>query len=164
MPLIRNGAEIENDWVFVVDENADLASMDRVTVSLGFYIKHAEALMQRNAPIGVRLTPADDPSTLLPYLDRITLIEISFPQYTDGRGYSQAQLLRRRYGYSGELRAVGHVLRDQILYMNRSGFDGFETTRARLSGIVEALSEYSAFYQPAADGNRSVFARRHEKD
>ena len=64
---------------------------------------------------------------------------------------------------AGELRAVGHVLRDQILYLNRSGFDGFETTRARLSECLEALREYSAFYQPAADGNRSVFARRHER-
>jgi len=163
MPLIKHGAEIENDWVFVEDENTDLASLDRVTVSLGYYLKHADALLQRNAPIGVRLTPADDPALLLPYLDHITLIEISFPQYTDGRGYSQAQLLRRRYAYTGELCAVGHVLRDQILYLNRSGFDGFETTRARLSECLEALSEYSAFYQSAADGNRSVFARRHER-
>ena len=165
MPLIKHGTEIENEWIFVEDADfpSSVSGGGKVIVSLGFYLKHAEALMQRNAPIGVRLAPADDPSELVPYLDHIALIEVSFPKYTDGRGYSQAQLLRRRYTYTGELRAVGHVLRDQILYMNRSGFDGFETTRARLSECLEALNEHSAFYQPSADGNRSVFARRHEK-
>ena len=77
------------------------------------------------------------------------------------RGYSQAQLLRRRLGYDGELRAVGHVLRDQILYMNRSGFDAYQTTRADLANVLKALDEYSAVYQPAADGQHSVFSRRH---
>ena len=90
------------------------------------------------------------------------LIEISFPKYTDGRGYSQAQLLRRRFGYSGELRAVGHVLRDQIFYMNRSGFDAYETARADLHEVVNALEEYSDVYQPAAAGRVPVYRKRHE--
>ena len=98
---------------------------------------------------------------IAPYLEKIALIEVDFPKYTDGRGYSQAQLLRRRYGYEGELRAVGHVLTDQILYMHRSGFDAYETARADLSSVMEALKEYSAYYQPAADSPTSVFARRH---
>ncbi len=166
MPLIRDGVEIENDWVFVEEISlppSEPTSGGGKSYAFADFIIHAETLAQSNTPIGVRLTPEDDPALLQPYLEQLTLIEISFPQYADGRGYSQAQLLRRRYGYSGELRAVGHVLRDQILYLNRSGFDGFETTRARLSECLEALSEYSAFYQPAADGNRSVFARRHRK-
>ena len=112
----------------------------------------------------MRLEPADDPHELEEHLDRLALIEIDFPKYTDGRGYSQAQLLRRRFGYEGELRAVGHVLRDQILYMNRSGFDAFETERAELPSVIEALDEFSAFYQPAADGATPVFQRRHGKD
>ncbi|MBR9835037.1 MAG: DUF934 domain-containing protein [Alphaproteobacteria bacterium] len=162
MPLIINGAEADNHWTFVSDD-ADLPTSGCITVSLSRLQDERESLLTRNSQFGVRLAPEDDPSDLVPYLDRLALIEVSFPKYTDGRGYSQAQLLRRRYGYSGELRAVGHVLRDQILYMNRSGFDAFETSRADLSQILEALSEYSGFYQPAADRNRSVFARRHEK-
>lgn len=162
MPLIINGAEADNHWTFVDDETA-LPPAGCITVSLNKLKGDDKILLARNSQFGVRLEPDDDPSDLAPYLDRLALIEVSFPKYTDGRGYSQAQLLRRRYGYSGELRAVGHVLRDQILYMNRSGFDAFETSRADLSQIVEALSEYSDFYQPAADRHRSVFARRHEK-
>lgn len=162
MPLIRNGAEIEDMWTFIDGEDA-VPATGCVTLPLSRLSTEADDLLARNTQVGVRLMPEDDPADLAPYLDRIGLIEVSFPKYTDGRGYSQAQLLRRRLGYTGELRAVGHVLRDQILYMHRSGFDSFSTSRANLSGVMEALKEYSAFYQPAADGNPSVFARRHQK-
>lgn len=162
MPLIKNGSEIEDTWTYLEDMS-DLPSSGCITVSLAQLTEHADALLSRNQQIGVRLGPADDPHDLTPHVDRISLIEIDFPKYTDGRGYSQAQLLRRRLGYAGELRAVGHVLRDQILYMNRSGFDAYQTSRADLPNVVKALEEYSAFYQPAADGHRSVFSRRHTK-
>ena len=162
MPLIKDGIEAEDTWFFV-EPDVEMPTAGCVSVALAQLIKDADALLARNQQIGVRLEPSDDPHDLTPYLDRVALIEISFPKYTDGRGYSQAQLLRRRMGYEGELRAVGHVLRDQILYMNRSGFDAYQTSRAALPEILEALAEYSAFYQPAADGHHSVFARRHKK-
>ena len=160
MPLIKDRSEIEDTWSFVED-GTDLPSSGCVTVPLATLTEQADALLARNQQIGVRLSPADDPHDLAPYLDRIALIEIDFPRYVDGRGYSQAQLLRRRLGYTGELRAVGHVLRDQILYMNRSGFDAYQTTRDDLANVLKALDEYSAVYQPAADGQQSVFSRRH---
>lgn len=162
MPLIKENAEIEDMWTFIDDE-APVPATGCVTVPLARLVSDADALLARNMQIGVRLEPADDPLTLERFLDRLGLIEVSFPKYTDGRGYSQAQLLRRRLGYEGELRAVGNVLTDQILYMNRSGFDAYSTTRATLPSVLKALKEYSAFYQPAADGNVSVFARRHTK-
>ncbi|MEM7330360.1 MAG: DUF934 domain-containing protein [Pseudomonadota bacterium] len=162
MPLIKDGAEIEDTWTFL-DAETELPSSGCVTVPLAKLIENADTLLARNQQIGVRLAPADNPHDLAPFLDRISLIEIDFPKYTDGRGYSQAQLLRRRLGYSRELRAVGHVLRDQILYMNRSGFDAYQTTRADLPNVVKALEEYSAYYQPAADGQASVFSRRHKQ-
>ena len=162
MPLIKQGREAEDTWAFVEDDAA-IPSAGCVTISLARLLDDSETLLASNYQLGVRLQPDDDPHALAPHLDRIALIEISFPKYTDGRGFSQAQLLRRRLSYSGELRAVGHVLRDQILYMNRSGFDAFVTTRADLSGVMEALNEHSAFYQPAADEAKSVFARRHQK-
>ena len=161
MPLIKNGELAEDTWTFVGED--DIPSSGCITVPLAKLINDSDVLLARNEQIGVRLEPADDPHDLSPYLDRISLIEIDFPKYTDGRGFSQAQLLRRRLGYIGELRAVGHVLRDQILYMNRSGFDAYQTSRANLPKVMEALEEYSAFYQPAADGHASVFSRRHSK-
>ena len=162
MPLIKDGAEIENSWTYL-EAGAELPTSGCISVPLAKLIENSDALLARNQQLGVRLTPADDPHDLAPFLDRIALIEIDFPKYVDGRGYSQAQLLRRRLGYRGELRAVGHVLRDQILYMNRSGFDAYQTTRADLANVLNALDEYSAVYQPAADGQQSVFSRRHSK-
>lgn len=146
MPLIRNGV--------VVEDNTPVHP-------LADFVMEAAELVATNAALGVRLSPEDDPHALQDHLGRITLIEIHFPRYTDGRGFSQAQLLRRRLGYSGELRAVGHVLRDQLLYMHRSGFDAYSTNRADLTSFLEAMGEFSSFYQPAADGTRGVFAARH---
>lgn len=162
MPLIKDGAEIEDTWTFI-NRETELPSSGCITVPLAKLTEDTDSLLARNQQIGVRLTPADDPHDLTPFLDRIALIEIDFPKYTDGRGFSQAQLLRRRLNYAGELRAVGHVLRDQILYMNRSGFDAYQTSRADLPNVLKALDEYSAVYQPAADGQLSVFSRRHRQ-
>jgi uncharacterized protein (DUF934 family) len=160
MPLIKNGEEIANDWMFVADGSA-LPDHTKVTVSVGRFLALKAAQGNEPGPEGVRLSPEDDPAALEPYLAGLSLIEVAFPKYTDGRGYSQAQLLRRRLGYSGELRAVGHVLRDQIFYMHRSGFDAYETARATVSQVLEALAEFTVAYQPAASGPAAVFRKRH---
>lgn len=159
MPLIKNGAETANDWTFVPD-GADLPDTGKVSVSLARFLGLKQGQENGPLPDGVRLGPADKAEDLEPYLSELSLIEVDFPKYTDGRGFSQAQLIRRRYAYSGELRAVGHVLRDQIFYMHRSGFDAYETARAGLSEVVEALSEYSVAYQPASDSSVPAFRRR----
>ncbi|MEO0712623.1 MAG: DUF934 domain-containing protein [Pseudomonadota bacterium] len=162
MPLIKNGTEIEDVWAFVPDE-VDLEPGGCITVSLQRFLGEGAELFLRNEAVGVRLQPEDNPEALEPWLDRLTLVEISFPKYTDGRGFSQAQLLRRRFRYAGELRAVGDVLRDQILYMNRSGFDAYLTSRAALPSVVEALGDLSAVYQPAADDRTPVYKARTAK-
>jgi uncharacterized protein (DUF934 family) len=161
MPLVKNGTEIDNIWAHVPDEG-ELSPGGCITVSLARFRSEQDLLLARNTDIGVRLEPGDDPHELVEHLDRLQLIEISFPKYTDGRGYSQAQLLRRRFGYTGELRAVGHVLRDQIFYMNRSGFDAYETDRADLHEVLNALNEYSEVYQPAVGERTPVYRKRHE--
>lgn len=160
MPLIKDGTEVEDIWAHI-DGDAPLEPGGCFTVTLARFLAEGAEMFLRNQSVGVRLAPDDDPHELAPYLDRIALIEVDFPKYTDGRGYSHAQLFRRRLGYTGELRAVGHVLRDQILYMHRSGFDAYSTSRADLPSALEAMGEFSSFYQPAADGARSVFAARH---
>lgn len=161
MPLIKNGAEVANEWTFVPD-GAVLPDAGKVTVSLLRFLGMKQGQENGPLPQGVRLGPADDVAELEPYLSELSLIEVDFPRYVDGRGYSHAQLIRRRYGYEGELRAVGHVLRDQIFYMNRSGFDAYETRRASVSEVVEALSEYSVVYQPAAAPSVPAFRKRHQ--
>ena len=160
MPLLKDGTEIENVWTHL-DGEAELKPDQAVTMPLRRFLADAERLVGHNAPVGVRLVPDDDAGMLEKFLEWIQLIEVDFPKYTDGRGYSQAQLLRRRHGYRGELRAIGHVLRDQIFYMNRSGFDAYETARADLPSVLEALNEFRDAYQPAADGRAPVFRLRH---
>ncbi len=115
---------------------------------------------QTNAS-AVRLEPGDDARDLLPVLDRIKLVEVNFPAYTDGRGYSAARILREA-GYEGELRAVGDVLVDQLAFMRRCGFDSFAPeTALNVADAEAALGRYAEVYQPTVDGRTPVWAKRH---
>ncbi|MGE4432015.1 MAG: DUF934 domain-containing protein [Sphingobium sp.] len=110
----------------------------------------------------VRIEPGEDARALLPHLDRIALVEVAFPAFGDGRGYSAARILRES-GYAGELRASGDVLVDQIFAMRRVGFDSFAPDKALDPAVVEAsLSRYADVYQKTIDGRRPIWAKRHE--
>jgi uncharacterized protein (DUF934 family) len=109
----------------------------------------------------VRIEPGDDARALIPYLDQLSLVEITFPKFRDGRGYSSARILREA-GYTGEMRAQGDVLIDQIAFMRRCGFDSFAPDAPLDPAAVEtALSTYTEFYQKAADGAVPVWKLRH---
>jgi uncharacterized protein (DUF934 family) len=115
---------------------------------------------QTNAS-AVRLEPGDEARDLLPYLDRIKLVEVNFPAYTDGRGYTAARVLREA-GYAGELRAVGDVLIDQLALMRRCGFDSFAPERELNEADAQAaLTRYPEVYQRTIDGRNPVWAKRH---
>ncbi len=109
----------------------------------------------------VRLEPADDARALAPHLDRLKLIEIAYPKFRDGRGYSSARILRE-IGFTGEIRAVGDVLVDQIGFMRRVGFDSFAPNKPLDPTVVElTLNCYPYVYMKAADGKLPVWALRH---
>ncbi|QPC99417.1 DUF934 domain-containing protein [Qipengyuania soli] len=117
-------------------------------------------LEQTNAN-AVRIEPGDDARDLLPHLDRLALVEVNFPAFGDGRGYSSARILREA-GFTGELRAVGDVLVDQIAYMRRCGFDAFEPDKQLDMGDVEAaFARWPEVYQPTVDGRTPIWAKRH---
>jgi uncharacterized protein (DUF934 family) len=98
----------------------------------------------------VRLGPGDDPASLADRLGGVARIEVHFPTFGDGRGYSIARLLRSRYGYRGELRAVGHITRDQLAFLERVGFDAFELRAGEdATEALVALDTFSAAYQKA---------------
>jgi uncharacterized protein (DUF934 family) len=120
-----------------------------------------EAFLGQSNSGAVRIEPGEDARLLLPHLGSITLIEIAFPAFRDGRGYSSARILREA-GYTGELRAQGDVLVDQIAYMRRCGFDSF-VPNAPLNGEVVArmLANYEFHYQSAADNAVPVWKLRH---
>ncbi len=115
---------------------------------------------QTNAT-AVRIEAGDDARALIPMLDRLALIEISFPSFRDGRGYSSARVLREA-GYTGELRAAGDVLVDQVPFMRRCGFDSFAPEAPIDQATLDAaLARFPAVYQGAADGAVPVWRRRH---
>ncbi|PZT88957.1 MAG: oxidoreductase [Citromicrobium sp.] len=117
-------------------------------------------LDQSNAN-AVRIEPGDDARELLPHLDRLMLVEVNFPAFGDGRGYSSARILREA-GYAGELRAVGDVLVDQIAYMRRCGFDAFEPEQQLDKDDVDAaFARWPEIYQPAADDRTPIWTKRH---
>jgi uncharacterized protein (DUF934 family) len=111
--------------------------------------------------LSVLLQPDDDPVALASSFGAIERIAVQFPKFTDGRGYSIAYLLRRRLGWKGELRAVGDVHRDQLLYLSRSGFDAFLLVDGRdAHAAVAAFRDFSTPYQAAADQAVPVFRLR----
>lgn len=120
-----------------------------------------DAFLDQSNATAVRLESGEDARALLPYLDRLSLVEVSFPKFRDGRGYSSARILREA-GYTGELRAQGDVLVDQIPLMRRCGFDSFAPEAPVDEAVLAAsLARYDAVYQAAADGAVPVWKRRH---
>ena len=108
-----------------------------------------DAFLDQSNATAVRLEPDEDARLLIPHLDRLGLIEIAFPSFRDGRGYSSARILRES-GYTGELRAEGNVLVDQIPLMRRCGFDSFAPDRPLdMEAVERALSRYDHVYQRA---------------
>ena len=107
------------------------------------------------------LQPTDDPAALAGRLGQLALIAINFPKYGDGRGYSIARLLRERYGYKGELRAVGVVARDQLQQMARCGFDSFLLREGEdAQAALAAFDDFSEAYQASAAQPLPLFRRR----
>lgn len=116
---------------------------------------------QTNAT-AVRIEPGDDARALLPFLDRLALVEVNFPSFGDGRGYSAARILREA-GYAGELRAVGQVLIDQLSHMRRCGFDSFAPDkRLDEDDAARAFAACENVYQRAADARVTIADKRHE--
>ena len=161
MPLLKDGNTIKDIWV-QVDDDTDVPATGGVIVSLERWLSQSETLRGRNAPIGVLLKSGQSPAQLLDALNDLDLVALDFPAYTDGRSYSAAKLLRQRYGFEGEIRAVGNVLRDQYAAMLRCGFDAFEVADdidpAAWAASAKAMSNT---YQHAVDGAQAIWAKRH---
>jgi uncharacterized protein (DUF934 family) len=134
-PAAEGGVPLTGDWI----------------VPLAVWTGQRAQLSQRSGRNGVLLENTEDPRLIEADFDKLALIAVSFPKFTDGRGYSIARLLRR-LGWKGELRAVGDVLRDQLFYMTRCGFDAFVLREDQDAQVaLTAFSDFTAPYQPAID-------------
>ncbi|MEM6296549.1 MAG: DUF934 domain-containing protein [Myxococcota bacterium] len=160
MALIKDDAAAPAEtWTTLADEDVAPAEGD-VLVPLARWLAERDALTQREARVGVVLQPGDDALTLAGALEGLALVAVAFPKFTDGRGYSSARLLRDRLGYTGELRAIGDVLPDQVFYMRRVGFDAFDLAEGKsVETALAQLKTFSVTYQAGADDERPLFRR-----
>jgi uncharacterized protein (DUF934 family) len=155
MPLIKDGAFADDPFVTVADDAAlpDGAAI----VSLARFQKERDALLARNAPLGIQLKAPENPELLGDDVQRFSVIVLEFPVFRDGRAFSWARMLRERLKFSGEIRATGHFLYDQIAYMKRVGFDAWNVAEGfPLEQFRRALTEITNVYQPSADGKKTI--------
>jgi uncharacterized protein (DUF934 family) len=151
MPLWRREGFVEDDWV-VLDDEAPAPAEGAIVVSLKRWLIERDALVSRAAPVGVALEAGADAQTHLADLADRPLIALAFAKFADGRSFSYARLLRDRHRFSGELRAIGEVLIDEIPLMLRCGFDSFEVTNAPTLHTLERghLPGSPLHYQPGS--------------
>ena len=150
MQIIKNRKIVEDHWVHV-DDDAPVTDGTDALISWDRWSREREDLASRSGRIGVRLPNTIEPESIREDLDRFAVVAIDFPIYRDGRAFSIARVLRR-LGYSGEIRAVGNVLRDQIHFMERCGFDAYELQDGKsLQSALEGFGEFSVTYQDAID-------------
>ena len=160
MPLVKSGRVATDTFVHLADD-ADLPGDGAVLISAARFLENPEAISRRLGKTGVIWPNNRDVDDLVPYLDRLAMVALVFPTFRDGRAYSQARLLRERYGFKGELRATGQVLRDQFLFMLRAGFDAFEVRKeADAEAFTSTAKRYSVFYQPTGDGRLTALHQR----
>jgi uncharacterized protein (DUF934 family) len=155
MLLNKDGIAADNLYTAVAD---DAALPDGpVIVSLTRLKAERDQLFARNQKLGVILTSAESPETLGSDLERLSLVVLRFPKFRDGRPFSWARMLRTRLGYTGEVRASGDYLYDQIAFLARVGVDAFELPPGVTPALFQrALGEMTNVYQPAADDKKTI--------
>lgn len=153
--LIKDGAYAEDIYGRVADD-APLPD-GAVIVSLPRFGKDRDVLLARNTPIGIRLAAHENPELLGADVNHFSLIALEFPKFRDGRAFSWARMLRTRLGFSGEIRAVGDFLYDQVNYQRRVGFDAWEVPdHFTVEMFDQALTEMTNVYQPSTDGKKTI--------
>jgi uncharacterized protein (DUF934 family) len=154
---LRFGNHEQRNWVFA-DEDI-LPESGAVVVPL----TRLEVALSKNSldAVGVRILPGEDVRLLKAFMPRLALIELAFPAYRDGRNYSSARILRDQLGYTGEIKAIGDVLVDQLHFMRRCGIDTLELhPSVNAETAKRALNRYNEVYQAASDGRTAVWQKR----
>ena len=146
MQIIKDKRIIDDSWSYVADDVAPKAG--DISVSLARWKKDKQQLLAFNGKKGVRMAPADSVEDIAADLNDLQLIELDFPAFADGRIFSQAWLLRGRYNYQGEIRAIGHYMPDQVFYLSRVGVNAFHIEKNEdLSAALATLNDFTVNYQ-----------------
>ncbi len=146
MKIIKDKKIIEDSWLHIADED-EIVKGD-ITVSLSRWQKEATELASHEGNIGIRLAPSDTVEDVADDLQKISLIALEFPAFTDGRSFSQARLLRSRYGFDGEIRAIGSYMPDQVFYLSRVGVNSFQLENDKeINTALSTMNDFTVNYQ-----------------
>ena len=156
--LLRDRRIVIDEWLYVAEAAADASAP--LIVTFDQWKMEPDTWMARGSPLGVVLSSAHKVEELAPDLEHFSLVAAEFSGPGEGRGYTQARLLRERWNFRGELRATGHVRTDQVFFMARCGFNSFELPDTDFDAALAAFSTFSAAYQPSNDLGLAVKLRR----
>ena len=164
--IIKNDQIVDDAWQVLklaegeTPDSVALPDADTL-LPLAVWLARKEEILSRNTPFGVWLDSNEDPQAIAADLAHFAVVGVNFPKFADGRGYSTARLLRERYRYHGELRAVGDVLQDQLFFMKRCGFDAYAVREDKdIEAALAGLRDFSETYQAAVDQPLPLFRRR----
>jgi uncharacterized protein (DUF934 family) len=157
--VIIDNTIVDDAWTLVTIVDAEISNAKKIIVPLKIWQAKPAALNEKT--VGVSLDSADDPGTLEGDINNLPIIAVHFPTFKDGRGYSTAYLLRTRYGYTGELRAIGDIQRDQLFYLQRVGFNAFAIRADKdIEAALKSLNDFSDVYQGSVVQASPLFRRR----
>mgnify|MGYP000952791485 CR=1 FL=1 len=158
--IIKNTTIVDDAWQ-VLGQDEPLPAMGDCFIPLARWRDDARVAEYTGGQKGLWLAADADITDVAPYLEQAAKVAIDFPAFTDGRGYSLARLLRERYAYQGEIRAVGDVLRDQLFFMARCGFDAFAVRADKnIEDALLGLGDFSEAYQVSVERQQPLFKRR----
>jgi uncharacterized protein (DUF934 family) len=160
--LLRDGLIVDDDWSYVAQALGHPTAA--LILTLAEWQNERDAWIARGGRLGVVLSPAHKVEHIASDIARFSLIAAQFPGPSDGRGYSQARILREHWKFSGELRATGYVRRDQLFFMARCGFNSFELADTDLEEASTALSTFSRAYQPSNDAGLPLKLQYRRRD
>ncbi|MCK5191384.1 MAG: DUF934 domain-containing protein [Methylococcales bacterium] len=150
MKIIKDKQIIEDTWTHIAD--SDEITHGDITVSLSRWKKEKTELINRQGNTGVRLLPADKVEDIAEDLKQINLVALEFPVFTDGRAFSHARLLRSRYGFNGEIRAIGNYMPDQVFYLSRVGVNAFQLEEAKdITTALSTMNDFTVKYQASTN-------------
>ncbi len=161
LEMTQAGAALLGDRFERLADDDAFPQSGGVLVSLARFESEKDSLFARDGELGVWLQSSESPVAIAGDLDRLALVALDFPVFSDGRSYSSARLLRERYGFKGELRAIGDVLCEQFDFMLRSGFDSLEVQSPNaIEELNRVVREVRVVYQRTADGRATAIDRR----
>ena len=161
MPQILKDTQVVSDNWILLDENAESILAGDILLSYQQWQNLADYLSNHSGRIGIWLEGHAEIEQIIEPLLNLPLIAINFPKFADGRGFSAARLIKERYNYAGELRAIGGFIRDQLYLLNRCGFNAFQfADENELSDAAESLKDFSENYQVSVDQENPLFRRR----